>query len=487
MKCLSKNSWPPLVFLAIVPLLPGCSATPARSDVPVTPATPLSGQYDATVHTGVTGPISMVMIAEPTANGIKANTRPGVAWTLVGGLEGVLGPLLAPFLFPSGMIVTWESTLPHDGQPGIGTIGVGSLSTLRVGTRMHTLDGPIEMVYSDGRVLGLFSLAARTPNAAGSHTDYPALAAAVAATLPGLVYDPSQGDSRATRDFLRDLKAGAAKARDDVEFLFAAAVAGRANINTGVPLVLPRRGEAESVRLVAAYNALPKPYKVSSDASTGITTLRFDAFLGVDEVDEAFAAALSPPPKGLILDLGASPGIDLSSLRVLSWLCKAPVEAGMWFDANARDNVQKDPKAALDAAPTLTLGDTTRATDLEHSLHVMGCARVIVQPRINVFAAPVVLVTSKRTSSSSEALACVLVKLGRVTQVGETSAGRPFLSREVDIGQGWSLRANAFDYLPPDGLSISGTGVRPSQRADREDALEQATSALKKILGAKHP
>lgn len=487
MNHLSNNAWTLGVVLALCPLFHGCGVTPARSDVPVTPATPLSGRYDATVHTGVTGPITMTMIAQPTEGGIKANTRQGVAWSLVGGLDGVLGPLLAPFLFPSGMIVTWESTLPHDGQPGEGTIGVGTLSSLRVATRMRTLAGPVEMVYKDGRVLGLFSLSPQPSDGPTTHADYAALASAVATTLPTLMYDSHQADSRGTRNYLRDLNAGAGNAQDDLEFLFAAAVAGRSNINAGVPLVFPRRGEAESAKLLASYNALPKPYTVTSDAATGITTLRIDAFVGVNLVDEAFTQALSPPPRGLILDLGTSPGIDLSSLRVLSWLCDHPVDAGMWFDAKARERVLKAPNAALTAAEVWTLRDDTSVAAIEQSLAATGTVRVMVQPRATVFAGPVVLLTTSRTSASSEALACVLVKLGRVTHMGEASAGRPFLSREVDIGQGWGLRANTYDYLPPDGGLIRGKGLKPSRRVGRDDAVKEATKTLVKVIGERRP
>jgi hypothetical protein len=352
---------------------------------------------------------------------------------------------------------------------------------------MHTLAGPIELVYKDGRVLSLFSLAPQSSDASAERTNYTELAANVAASLPPLMYDPAQADARATRDYLRDLKAGAAKAQDDVEFLFAAAVAGRTNIKTGVPLVLPRRGEADSSQLLATYNALPKPYKVSYDAASGVTTLRIDAFVGVDLVDEAFTQALTPPPKGLILDLGTSPGIDLSSLRVLSWLCEQPVDAGMWFDAKARDAVLKDPKAAIAAAAATPLDEDGNAETLETSLAQAGALRVTVAPRPHPYIGPVVLLTTKRTSASSEALACVLVKLGRVTHLGETTAGRPYLSREVDIGQGWALRANAFDYLPPDGATISGKGLRPSRRVDRDDAVEEATKLLAKRSSEQTP
>lgn len=485
MKPFLPNLCLPLLVLALASLQPGCGSSPARSDVPVTPATPLTGNYDAAIHTGITGPITMTMIAQPTEDGIKANTRPGVAWSLVGGLEGTLGPLLAPFIFPSGMIITWESSLPRDGAPGEGTIGIGSLSALRVATRMRSTSGPVELVYKDGRVLGLFTLTpqSQTP----THADYPALADAVARDLPALMYDPAQTDSPAIRAYLQDLRAGALKAQDDLEFLFAAGAAGRANIKTGVPLILPRAGQADSESLVASYNALAKPYKVDFDPKTQIATLRVDAFVEMALVDEAFAMALNPSPKALILDLGTSPGINLASLRVLSWLLDDDTDAGMWFAAGSRAEVLRDPKAALAHAPTLTLDDDTTVSELEASLASHGRARVIVKPRATPFLGPVVLLTTKRTSASSEALACILAKRKRVYHIGETSAGRPFLSREVPAGQNWFLRANAYDYVPPDGQMISGKGLRPNRFANRDNAPKLAAAELLRQLQAATP
>src|SRR4051812_31597978 len=140
--------------------LGGCGTAPAHPH-PVRaygPALPLNGDYDLTIHTPWIGPIQTHITAAPTETGFKANTRPGVAWSMIGGFEGFIGPLFMPFLFPSGMILTWDSTLPSAEKPGEGTIGIGTLPAMRVRTRMTGPDRPIEAVLKDGRTVALLTL-----------------------------------------------------------------------------------------------------------------------------------------------------------------------------------------------------------------------------------------------------------------------------------------------------------------------------------------
>src|SRR5262245_16226839 len=108
-------------------VLAGCGTTPAhphpvRGSGPAV-GLPLNGDYDVTLRTPWFGPVTTHFIAAPTDDGFKANTRPGVAWKMIGGFTGFLGPMFTPFLFPSGMILTWNSTLPTADRPGEGTIG----------------------------------------------------------------------------------------------------------------------------------------------------------------------------------------------------------------------------------------------------------------------------------------------------------------------------------------------------------------------------
>src|ERR1044071_4723754 len=115
-----------LVLLASA-WLAGCVSAPVKLEGKPSGSLslPLRGVYKATVRAPFIGPVSARLSAAPSEHGFVANSRPGVAWDMIGGLEGILGPVLAPYLFPGGVILTWRSGLPGEGNPGEGFIGVG--------------------------------------------------------------------------------------------------------------------------------------------------------------------------------------------------------------------------------------------------------------------------------------------------------------------------------------------------------------------------
>lgn len=459
--------------LLLLALASACGIRPARPDVPITPARPLSGEYTATIHTTFVGPIRARMIAEPTPDGFKANTPPGAAWVLIGGLEKVLGPLFAPYLFPSGMLVTWQSTLPTDSNPGDGTIGVGSISAFRAATSMPTPDGPIEIRWKDNRLIALLTLAPTNPS--NHFADYPALALAARDALPRYYFDPALARSRAVASYLDDLQSGAAASSDDLEFLFTAAFAARKHIaRHGTPLLYPLP-TPDADRLFQGKAKPPKPFRVSADSLSGISVLRIDAFVDDATTDAAITEALATSPRALILDLRTCPGIELTAFRAASSFFTSPVEAGAFFGPTDRDLWLRDD---VSSATTLEFSTDSGGDEATTRLLTLGAARIRVQPKPDAYAGPLAVLTSRRTSSTAEALATLLVRSGRARSFGEPTAGRPLLSREVELGQGWAMRIAAFDYRPATGQRIGPKGEPPSTRCPREDALNLATEWL---------
>ncbi|MDX2131048.1 MAG: S41 family peptidase [Planctomycetota bacterium] len=464
-----------LIVLAC--LAGACGTRPARTDVAPTPARPLSGEYIATLHTTYVGPLRFRMAAEPTPDGFKANTPPGVAWDRMGGLERLLGPVVAPYLFPRGMILTWESELPTDDGPGQGSIGVGTMDVMRIRTRMTSMTEPIEVRFRDGRLIALLTLE-REP-ASWSPPDYPALAASIREAMPATLFNPSLARGAQVRRYLADLEQSAALARDDAEFLFGAFFAARANLKITAPLMYPR-DDALSRALFAGRAATPQPYRVVHDPATGICTVQFDAFIDDALVDRAFLAALAPAPKAVILDLRSCSGVDLSSLRAASWLIGEPLDAGVYFSGAARDQTLDERGRT---AGSITFGPTDASPDLTARLETMGAARITVQPREGAFTGPLVVLTSSRTSSTGESLAIALGASRAMKVIGERTAGKPLLAREADLGQGWALRVAGYDYLSPDGESYTGNGYSPDIRTSREVAPRRATGVLRAALG----
>jgi hypothetical protein len=462
--------------------LVGCGTAPAhpvRGSGAVV-ALPLNGDYAVTVHSPWVGPVTTRFTAAPTEEGFKANTRPGVAWGMIGGFKAFLGPMFTPFLFPSGMILTWNSTLPTADKPGEGTIGIGSLPSFRVRTRMPGPDRPVEVVLKDGRVVALLTLGPARSASQGSTTDYDELASRVSAEIKSNIYDPQLATSSQIRGYVSDLAAGAAKATDDLEFLFAAAISGRANIKFIQPLIYRPGDPGAEAALYSAYPGIANPDNVSFDEKTGIATLHVDAFVKADAVDRAFEEILAKHPRGIILDLHTCVGVEVTALRAAAWVIDKPTEAGTFFGREQRSAVLKGDAAGV---PAVTVCDAASFAVLQETLDRRGAARVTVTPDPRGFRGPVAVLTSDRTSSSAEPLVWLLQHSGRAKVYGQSSAGRPLLSREVDVGQGWLLRIASQDFAPPVGERIGGRGIKPDFQLDKHAAADQAAAEILRAAG----
>lgn len=460
--------WVGVVVLAGA-VLSGC-VTPARPKEPATEARPLQGEYLASFHVPYAGPIRCYMTLESTESGIKANTRPGAALSMLQGVERLLGTLAAPIIFPRGMILTWASTPPAQGRPGEGTIGVGSSSALRVSTRMNSPQAPVELIYKDGRVVALMTLEA-CPDGEPPVCDYPGLAAKASEVVGADLFDPVLAASPQMKRYLADLATVASMSRDDAEFLFGSYLAARRHLKIGTPLFYRLEGEQESARLWEGREKAAEPFKVSVD-DAGIVTLRLDVLARVEEVDEAMRAALEASPRGLIIDLRTCVGPTLASARVASWLSTAPVELGTYAGPAAREQV------APGAGVGLELARGFHAERLADGLTRDSMLRLRAAPEPGSFAGPVVLLTSRRTSSTAESLVVSLRAANRVEVAGERTAGRPFLSREIDVGHGWVLRIPTHDFWLLDGSRVPATGWNPDHACGKDSAPEHARRRL---------
>jgi hypothetical protein len=450
-------------------LLPACAPLPVRTAARPEPgnALRLAGAYTARFSAPYVGTFTTTLLAEPTKDGFRANTRPGAAWPLVGGVESVLGPIFMPYLFPGGAILTWAGTLPAEGKPGEGWLGPGGIRRVGIRTVMESLGGPVRLVLPDGRSVGLMTLApapAQVPKA-----DYTQVAARIDQAMRERLYTPpvngKAGTPSGLEGYLAQVRSAGALARDDVEFAFGVAMAARSNLKF-YPLPLRRL----STEAGAALRSWPErdltSVQWSVDTESGIATVKPEVFLATADVDAAMRAVLAGSPRAIIIDLRNCQGVELSALRVAAWLCAAPLDAGTFL---TRDAPAHAPDALL-----RTAADFDEAGD---RLDGAGALRLVVEPVEHPFSGPVAILTGKGTAGSGEALASALRGIGRVILVGEPTAGRVILSRPVDVGGGWVLRLPAAGWLPPSGAA-NPKGAEPDIRASAGAAPTRAAEAL---------
>jgi hypothetical protein len=471
---------PALAASVLIPLWACSSTRPAApieagSFIPLTaPAAasaPLSGAYRVTFTAPLVGTVHTAMIARPDGNGFVATTREGVAWDFIGGIEGIIGSAFVPKLFPKGIILTWNSPMPTGAEPVEGRIGAGKYKNASVITRMASTTGDIEVVTKEGRRLAVMRLEPLAPEHA-TPTNYPALAQNVDKAVKDRLFDRELAGSGPVRGYLNRLRKNARIASDDVEFIFGAAVAGR-NVKFSLPLVM-KNGHLNTEALTEGWSETDlSTITVEFDDQTRIATIRVEAFLGAEDVDKAFTSALAHNPDGIFIDLKDCPGVTLASLRVLSWISAAPVDAGDFFGQHQRSQMLGRTPPML---PTMKIDSAAAVEAIEAALDQQGALSIRVDPVPSPFTGPVAVRISKRTTTSAEPLVQILRSTGRARLFGEATAGRPYISRPIDIGQDWVLWLATSDYRGPLGERIT-RGIDPHQKFTSKSAAREAATA----------
>lgn len=419
-----------------------------------TPLTPFTGKYIATIHTPWTGPIRGELQAEPTDAGFRANTRPDVAWSLIGGLEGTLGPIFAPFLFPRGMILTWESTTPGEDFPGLGTMGFGTRPSMRIETRIREPGAPVELLLKDGRAVATISLA-RAASLDWTPINHASLIEALRDRVARHYYDPLRALSPEMTRYLDDLTQGTNKVKDDIEFLLVQALAARQSPKLPAILMYPK-AQPPADELPDIDDPI-LPYQIIKSASTSIVTIRFDAILSESTVDECFDKALAMHPRAIVLDLRQTAGLDVGVLRVLSYISPEPINAGTFVAKNDRDAILPGTKPSS----TIDLRTSADYSALRTAITSGTSIAATVFPHERGFTSPVAIVIGKRAGGPTELLAHAIRAHWLAPVFGEPTSGRPWLAQEIDLGQGWVARLPMAECVSANRETLTDKGVQP--------------------------
>jgi len=407
------------------------------------------------------------------ASTFKANTRPGVGWSLVGGVAGALGPVLTPFIFPQGMLLVWESTVPAGDKPGEGWIGVSTMGPYRAKTRMKSPTGPVEISYTDGRVLAVMTFSKRGDEAPtvplNPPVDYVALTDAVRARTEAALFDPAVAKSADFKSFFAQLRSAAAKTRDDVEYTFAGGLAWQDH--SDLPLSLAyRKVDGESKRLVREVDGSVLPLSMKFDEKTRIATIEALAFSSAAEVDDILGRAIAHNPLGIVLDLRSCIGYDMAALRVVSHLMDSETDAGFFFSTKLRAQVEA---GTIPDVPSVVVAGASGIEAAQAKLDEAGGLKVRVAPATTVFSGPLAVLTLSRTRSSGEVLAALLKGRANTRFFGGRTAGRPRLTFERELGQGFVIRVPEFDWRASTGERLN-RGVAPDDRCDKSQAPQLA-------------
>lgn len=486
-----------LAACALPILMAGCAtaARPTADSLVVSAATGVpvprtyNGEYVFTFHTRWFGSIKGRFTAQPTDEGFQANTRPGVAWSMIGGMESAIGPVVAPYVFPEGMLLLWRSAnAVPGGPPAKGQLGPTTIGAFSAKTLMAADATPIELTFEGGKTIAVMTV---EPCAAGpmSGTDYPSLARKAKEMMFAKALDPDLLKTKDAEEYFADMEKAASVAQDDVEFLLGVGLSWRKHENVPFAFVFRREDEAARAALFAHVKDGGQASRITFDSESRIATLEPLVFLDDANVDEMFRQALALQPRAIVLDLRSAPGSDVWALRAGAWLLEKPTPVGKFFSGTQRGAALAKAEGAkgkntTDAVWSGASVSGSMAAPMRAELDRSGGVDITLEPRDSGFGGPVAVLTSGRTSGAAEVLAWTLQREKRATIVGETTARRPTIARTYDLDDTWQIRLATFDFVGPGGERLQKRGVRPDIRVDRDAAPERAFKRLREQLKA---
>ena len=171
-----------------------------------------------------------------------------------------------------------------------------------------------------------------------------------------------------------------------------------------------------------------------------------------DEFAEALAVARETGMEGLILDLRANPGGNLSSVVNIS---KMLLPEGLIVYTEDRDGNRDE-------------------------YYCDGSREIEV---------PMVVLVDGNSASASEILAGAIKDYGVGTLLGTTTFGKGIVQRPIEMSDGSAVKLTISSYYTPNGINIHGIGIEPdvvvefdSDRYYSDEEYDNQLEAAKELL-----
>ncbi len=195
---------------------------------------------------------------------------------------------------------------------------------------------------------------------------------------------------------------------------------------TKVQLTIYREGEADYLKIPVERRKIESPtvkYELYDNKVGYIQITEFDD-ITVDQFAEAMAALNEQGMEGLVLDLRANPGGNLSAVVEIA---RQMLPEGLIVYTEDRDG--KRTEYSCDGS--------------------------------NVFDKPLAVLINGYSASASEILAGAIKDYGIGELIGTTTFGKGIVQKVMSLSDGTALKLTVSTYFTPKGNNIHGIGIEP--------------------------
>lgn len=418
------------------------------------------------METGQLGPVDTVLIIEQKGDGFVARSRSG-ALDLIRELPNLptyhcdLGSGLFGFeLYPSAegfegpVIAPWR-----DGKVKLRTEG-------------DRISGSID----GGMFAGVFS---GTPvTSPETLRDYPALIGAFDKVVADKIFNPDDLTQKDYLEFRETLGAIAGIANDDLDLLMGFKFAWMQKPFSHFQL---RRFPAPAEHVIASFDGMNVGYEAARvEFEDDIAVLRVDTMMGndtIEQINAAYVQIAAKNTKALVIDLRGNGGGAFAVKPLVEHVISEPLDAGYFISQKWNSKHDRTPTGRELASAKMLSG--TSIIEFWKSVQEQPVLRVQFNPAEPHFSGPVYVLTDARSASATEMAVDALRASGRVTIIGEQTAGEMLSQSFFDVADGFVVSLPVADYYSTKHGRIEGVGVPVDIEIDPASALEKTKSLAK--------
>jgi len=313
---------------------------------------------------------------------------------------------------------------------------------------------------------------------------YPVVVKELLATYETRIYDRKVLATKEWKVFAKKMTEAGNNAKDDLDLVFAFFTHSKKLPFTHKSLFRTERPNAGAAQIKQRFAF--RSGQVSLEEKTAETVvLRIKSFhCPGRDVDSVMQIVLAKNYQNLIVDIRGNSGGSLEGgMTLAQYLVPEETPTGVyltqkWF------NTHPAPPTATELAAMPAFGKADVLEFLQE-LDEQGFVVLKARPGPQRFTGKVFLLTDRRSASACEPLAWNLKNSGRVTMVGEHTAGAMLSASSYPLRSGFTAVIPNADYYTPDGNRLDRVGVQPNIKVKGEDALEYVLEGLSKGISFK--
>lgn len=245
----------------------------------------------------------------------------------------------------------------------------------------------------------------------------------------------------------------------------------------------PRRiPAAQMAAIVDNMNVGPDAVQLRWDDT--VPVLSVNTMMGKDTmqaITEAFVQLQQAGAQQLIIDLRRNKGGAFAVKPLVQHLLNQPLEAGVFLSRQwyLQHETRVPNSAEIAATP---VWQHTELQSFWQALSTQPLVRIRFTPELPTFSGQVWLLTSHKTASAAEMAVAALQQAGRVTVIGEQTAGEMLSQRMFDLPGNLQLSLPIAGYITNQAGPIEGIGLKPDIRVPAHQALQHALSLAQRAI-----